>query len=219
MTSTLPAATLVASTGNCIDVILRMAAAAEIGYVGMDKCSSRVGHLSALLARECGCDDATVASINIAARLRDIGKLAIPIGIILKPFRLTPSEREMLKSHTKIGGDLLANSNNMHIQMAEQVARYHHEWWDGTGYPGKRSGTDIPLPARITAVADVFDALTHARAYKPADKVNDALAKIELQRARQFDPTLADIFVSLVTGLNCEHENLDQFLESKFVSA
>ena len=117
-----------------------------------------------------------------------------------------------MKSHTTIGAEVLAKSNIAHMQMAEEIARHHHEWWDGTGYPGSQSSSGIPLAARITALADVFDALTHARPYKSAWSIDSALTEILSLRGRQFDPELTDMFLGLVARLRREHDNLDVFL-------
>jgi putative two-component system response regulator len=117
-----------------------------------------------------------------------------------------------MKTHTTIGAEVLAKSNIAHMQMAEEIARHHHEWWDGTGYPGNQSASGIPLAARITALADVFDALTHARPYKVAWSVDSALTEILALRGRQFDPELTDLFLALVSRLRREHDSLDAFL-------
>jgi len=98
------------------------------------------------------------------------------------------------------------------MQMAEEIARHHHEWWDGTGYPGNLSGSGIPLSARITAIADVFDALTHTRPYKAPWPVDAALDEIAELKGSQFDPQLADLFIVLVGSLRKDHRDLDAFL-------
>lgn len=195
-----------------VEVMERLAVAAELRDDSTGEHSYRVGRMASLLAREYGCDDDTIFMIDIAARLHDIGKIGIPDGILLKPAPLNAAEREVMKTHTTIGAEVLAKSNIAHMQMAEEIARHHHEWWDGTGYPGSQSGTGIPLAARITALADVFDALTHARPYKAAWTVDSALTEILSLRGRQFDPELTDMFLGLVSRLRREHEDLDGFL-------
>jgi putative two-component system response regulator len=117
-----------------------------------------------------------------------------------------------MKTHTTIGAEVLANSNIAHMQTAEEIARHHHEWWDGTGYPNGLSGADIPLAARITALADVFDALSHKRPYKEAWTLDSTLTEIMGLRGRQFDPELTDKFLGLVASLRREHTDLDVFL-------
>ena len=195
-----------------VEVMERLAVAAELRDDSTGEHSYRVGRMSSLLAKEYGCDDDTIFMIDIAARLHDIGKIGIPDGILLKESALNPAEREVMKTHTTIGAEVLAKSNIAHMQMAEEIARHHHEWWDGTGYPGSQSGTGIPLAARITALADVFDALTHKRPYKVAWTIDSALTEILSLRARQFDPELTDMFLGLVSRLCREHRDLDVFL-------
>ena len=134
--------------------------------------------MASLLAGEYGCDDDTCFMIDLAARLHDIGKIGVPDAVLLKPDKLNDAERQIMRTHTTVGAELLSKSNIPHLQMAEEIARYHHEWWDGSGYPGNLSGTAIPLAARITALADVFDALTHKRPYKAPWPVEEALREI-----------------------------------------
>jgi putative two-component system response regulator len=111
-----------------------------------------------------------------------------------------------------VGAELLSKSNIPHMQMAEEIARHHHEWWDGNGYPGNLSGSAIPLAARITALADVFDALTHQRPYKVAWPIDAALDEISRLKGRQFDPQLTDLFIVLVGRLRQDHIDIDSFL-------
>ena len=195
-----------------VEVMERLAVAAELRDDSTGEHSYRVGRMASLLAKEYGCDDDTVFMIDIAARLHDIGKIGIPDGILLKPASLNAAERDVMKSHTTIGAEVLAKSNIPHMQMAEEIARHHHEWWDGTGYPGSQSSSGIPLAARITALADVFDALTHVRPYKSAWTIDSALTEILSLRGRQFDPELTDMFLGLVGRLRREHDNLDLYL-------
>ena len=195
-----------------VESMERMAVVAELRDDSTGAHSYRVGRLASLLAKEAGCDEETIFMIDIAARLHDIGKVGIPDGILLKPAKLNAAERDVMKTHTTIGAEVLANSNIAHMQTAEEIARHHHEWWDGTGYPHGLSGTKIPLAARITALADVFDALTHKRPYKEAWTLDSTLTEIMALRNRQFDPDLTDIFLGLVANLRREHVDLDAFL-------
>jgi putative two-component system response regulator len=141
-----------------------------------------------------------------------VGKIGVPDAILLKPDKLNSAEQEVMRSHSTVGAELLSKSNIPHMQMAEEIARHHHEWWDGTGYPARLSGTAIPLAARITALADVFDALTHKRPYKPAWAIDDALQEIARLKGSQFEPQLADLFLVLVTNLRRTHSELDGYL-------
>ena len=195
-----------------VESMERMAVVAELRDDSTGAHSYRVGRLASLLAKESGCDEETIFMIDIAARLHDIGKVGIPDGILLKPAKLNAAERDVMKTHTTIGAEVLANSNIAHMQTAEEIARHHHEWWDGTGYPHGLAGQTIPLSARITALADVFDALTHKRPYKEAWTLDSTLTEIMALRGRQFDPKLTDIFLGLMACLRREHQDLDAFL-------
>jgi putative two-component system response regulator len=162
--------------------------------------------------------------LEVAALLHDIGKIGVPDAILLKPGRLNSAEILVMRAHTTVGAELLAKSNMAQMQMAEEIARFHHEWWDGSGYPTNLSGSAIPLAARITALADVYDALTHKRPYKEAWPVEDALAEIASLSGRQFDPDLCALFLELIPALQREHGDLDAFLgaaarDSSFLQA
>jgi putative two-component system response regulator len=179
----------------------------------------RVGRMSSLLAREYGVDDHTCFLFDLAARMHDIGKLAVPDGILLKPGKLTPEERAIMETHTTAGAELLAKSNVPQMYVAEEIARHHHERFDGTGYPARLKGSMIPLAARITALADVFDALTHVRPYKHAWTVDEALTEIRSLRSKHFDPELTDLFLALVPRLQREKGDLDAYLAEEAQSS
>jgi putative two-component system response regulator len=207
-----------------IEMLERLAVTAELRDDSTGEHSYRVGKLAALLAQEFGCEESTCYMIELAARLHDIGKIGVPDAILLKPDKLNDAERQIMRTHTTIGAELLSKSNIAHMQMAEEIARFHHEWWDGTGYPGNLSGSAIPLAARITALADVFDALTHKRPYKIAWPINAALDEISRLKGSQFDPQLTDLFIVLVSRLRENHIDIDSFLgqaaqESPFLQA
>jgi len=195
-----------------IEMLERLAVTAELRDDSTGAHSYRVGKLAALLAEEFGCDEDTCYMIELAARLHDIGKIGVPDAILLKADKLNDAERLIMRTHTTVGAELLSKSNIPHMQMAEEIARCHHEWWDGTGYPGNVSGSAIPLSARITALADVFDALTHDRPYKAAWPIEAALDEIAELKGAQFDPQLADLFIVLVGRLRRDYTDLDGFL-------
>jgi putative two-component system response regulator len=197
-----------------IQSLARVAVTAEMRDDSSGEHSYRVGRLSSLLALEAGCDEAMVFMIEIAAGLNDIGKIAIPDGILLKPGFLNSSERQIMEIHAEAGADMLAKSNIPHIQMAEEIARYHHERWDGQGYPAGLIADAIPLAARITAIADVFDAMTHKRPYRGALPIDAALIEILSQRGKQFDPVLTDHFVALISRLQRENHQAGNTLDS-----
>jgi putative two-component system response regulator len=195
-----------------IEMLERLAVTAELRDDSTGEHSYRVGKLASLLAQEYGCDEETCYMIELAGRLHDIGKIGVPDAILLKPEKLNDAERQIMMTHTTVGAELLSKSAIPHMQMAEEIARYHHEWWDGSGYPGNLSGSAIPLAARITALADVFDALTHKRPYKIAWPIDAALDEIAQLKGAQFDPQLADLFVVLIGRLRIDHIDLDSFL-------
>ena len=207
-----------------IEMLERLAVTAELRDDTTGEHSYRVGKLSSLLAQEFGCDDDTIFMIDLAARLHDIGKIGIPDGILLKAGRLNDAEMKLMQTHAMIGSEILAQSNVPHMKMAEEIARFHHEHWNGGGYPFGIGESAIPLAARITALADVFDALTHRRPYKEAWSVDSALDTIAMLKGRQFDPELTDLFLALVPRLLRQVGDLDVFLgqsarESRFIQA
>jgi putative two-component system response regulator len=177
-----------------VEMLERLARASESRDDDTGRHTQRVGELSAALARAVGLPEDQCALIGRAATLHDIGKIGIPDNILLKPGRLTAEEFARMKTHTGIGAGILSGSHFPLLQLAEEIAMNHHEKWDGTGYYGVR-GEAIPLAARIVTVADVFDVLTHSRPYKMAWPVEQALAEIEDQTGRLFDPRLADLFL------------------------
>jgi putative two-component system response regulator len=208
-----------------IEMLERLAVTAELRDDTTGEHSYRVGKLASLLAQDFGCDDETIFMIDLAARLHDIGKIGIPDGILLKAGRLNETEMKLMQTHAMIGSEILAQSNVPHMKMAEEIARFHHEHWSGGGYPFGIGQTAIPLAARITALADVFDALTHRRPYKEAWSVDNALDAIAALKGKQFDPELTDLFLALVPRLLREvGGDLDQYLgqaarESRFIQA
>jgi putative two-component system response regulator len=180
-----------------IEILERLASAAEYRDDETGKHTQRVGQISSMIAYALGLPASEVKLIRQAAPLHDVGKIGIRDSILLKPGKLTAREFEEMKRHTTIGASMLANGHSDLTQMAESIALRHHERWDGTGYPGKLRGEEIPLVGRIVSVADVFDALTHERPYKTAWSVEEALTEIERQNGRQFDPRVAEAFLSL----------------------
>jgi len=195
-----------------IEMLERLAVTAELRDDASGQHSYRVGKLASLLAQEFGCDEDTCYMIELAARLHDIGKVGVPDAILLKANKLNDAERQVMRTHTTVGAELLSKSNIPHMQMAEEIARHHHEWWDGSGYPRNLSGNGIPLAARITALADVFDALTHHRPYKVAWPVDAALDEIAQLKGSQFDPQLTDHFIVLIGRLKRDYADFDGFL-------
>ncbi len=161
----------------------------------------RMSHYSKELALEYGCSESYAEDLLHAAPMHDIGKIGIPDSILLKPGKLTPEEFKVMKQHPQFGAEILGDSPISVIRTAREVALGHHEKWNGTGYPKGLAGSDIPLSARIVALADVFDALTTKRPYKEAWSVEEAMDYINEQKGQHFDPQLVDIFVNVLDRL------------------
>ncbi|RYZ89580.1 MAG: HD domain-containing protein [Proteobacteria bacterium] len=180
-----------------LEILQRLATAAEYRDDNTGKHNQRVARTCELIASGLGLSEVQVQLIYQAAPLHDVGKIAIPDNILLKPGKLTSEEFDTMKTHAALGAAILANGRSEGIQMAERIAKSHHERWDGKGYPMGSSGEAIPLEARILSVADVFDALTHERPYKAAWTAEDAVLEIEKQSGSQFDPQVVQAFLSL----------------------
>jgi len=182
-----------------LEILQRLALAAEYRDDCTGQHTQRVGTFAAVLARAIGLPADQIELIRLSAPLHDVGKIGIPDGILLKPAKLTDAEYLQIKRHTEIGRIILSGSNFAILQMAERIALYHHERWDGGGYH-KLAGDAIPLEARIVSVADVFDVITHARPYKNAESIEVAIDCIRQESGKQFDPNLVDVFCQLVAG-------------------
>jgi putative two-component system response regulator len=180
-----------------MEMLERLASAAELRDDDTGQHIHRVGQLAGRLALALGWTREQAELLDHAARLHDIGKIGIPDSILRKPGPLTPEEFEQMKSHTVVGARLLAGGQSELIQMAERVALDHHERWDGAGYPNKLAGDAIPLEARIVAVADFFDALTHERPYRAAFPVERTLAMVRSSVGSHFDPRVGEAFFGL----------------------
>jgi putative two-component system response regulator len=150
----------------------------------------RVGDLAAAIAAELGRPNAECEMIRRAARLHDVGKIGVPDAILLKPGPLTPAERERMQEHTVFGSRMFAGAEAPLIRLAAEISRSHHEQWAGGGYPDGLSGESIPLPARIVSVADVFDALSHDRPYRPAWPHADVLRELTTSAGTRYDPAI-----------------------------
>jgi len=184
-----------------MEMLQRLAGAAEKRDTDTGAHLLRMSRYAALLAREIGFGELEERVIAMAAPLHDIGKIGIPDDVLLAPRRLTESELRIMRTHPEIGYDMLRDSTSEAMLMAADIARYHHERFDGAGYPTRIAGEDIPLSARIVAVADVWDALLSPRPYK---RPWDESAAIELLRTgagTQFDPTLIEVFLSRLDEL------------------
>ncbi|MFS1984636.1 HD domain-containing phosphohydrolase [Vibrio breoganii] len=179
-----------------LEVIQRLGRAAEYKDNETGLHVQRMAHYCHLLAIATGMNEADADLLRDAAPMHDIGKIGIPDGILLKDDKLTAEEWEVMKTHVNIGGDILYGSNNSAVlQLAHTVAMTHHEKFNGKGYPAGIAGEDIPLVGRISAIADVFDALTSPRPYKKAWDTEDAFQLLVDERGEHFDPKLVDIFL------------------------
>ena len=181
-----------------IEVIHRLGRAAEYRDNETGMHVIRMSKFSERIAREIGLDDKTCKLILYSSPMHDVGKIGIPDKILLKPGKLDADEWAIMKTHSEIGAKILSGSNSELMQMGETIARFHHEHWDGSGYPQGLKGEDIPLEARIVTVCDVFDALTSDRPYKKAWSVEDAVEEMQKLRGTLFDPELIDVFMKLL---------------------
>ncbi|ULH15178.1 HD domain-containing protein [Deinococcus sp. KNUC1210] len=167
--------------------------------------TGRVGQLVYSMASRLGLSSAN--DLSMAARLHDIGKIGIREGVLKKTGLFTDAEREEMKQHTTYGYQMLANGSSALIKLARSIAYAHHERWDGGGYPNGLAGESIPLPARVVAVADVFDALTSERPYKRAWTTQEALEEIERQAGHQFDARVVAVLRSIIEEGGLDEEN------------
>ncbi|MEA2267855.1 MAG: hypothetical protein QOC64_465 [Solirubrobacteraceae bacterium] len=180
-----------------LEVVRRLAQAAESRDGDTGQHIERMSRLCERLAIAAGFAVEDAELLRHASALHDVGKIGIPDRVLLKPGRLDDDELEVMRTHTDIGASILAGSRSKLLQLAEVVARTHHERWDGTGYPAGLRGEEIPLAGRITSICDVFDALTSERPYKQAWTVEEALAEIARQSGRQLDPELVPVFLGM----------------------
>ena len=180
-----------------LEILERLAIAAEYRDDDTGDHARRVGRLASQIGAAMGLDADEVELLRRAAPLHDLGKVGIPDTVLLKSGPLTATEFAVVRMHTVIGAEILSGSRVPLLQTAEQIARSHHERWDGQGYPAGLSGTDIPLAGRITAVADAFDVMTHQRRYGHLLDEAAAFAEIERERGLQFDPAVVDALLRL----------------------
>jgi len=192
-----------------LEVLHRLAVAAEYRDDITGRHAGRVGLLAGLLAEAAGLDSETVSLLKEAAPLHDVGKIGIPDAILLKPGKLSEEEFEVMKGHTTIGGMILSKGSFRLLDYAKEIALSHHEWWDGSGYPEGLKGADIPIAGRIVSIADVFDSISHERPYKRAFSVEETLELMKEEGDRHFDPNLLGLFVDLV-----ESGSLEEALDS-----
>ena len=184
-----------------LELIQRLGRAAEFKDNETGMHVMRMSHVSGRLALQLGMDPHFSEQLIHAAPMHDIGKIGIPDHVLLKPGKLDDQELAIMRKHPQMGAKILDNSTSPLIKLAHSVALYHHEKWDGSGYPFGLKGEEIPLEARIVAVADVFDALLNKRPYKEAWPVEDAVAEIEANRGKHFDPAIVDAMLQCLPDL------------------
>lgn len=178
-----------------VEVILLMSEIAESRSKVTGNHVKRVAQISYELATRCGIPEDQAQLLKVASPMHDIGKVAIPDRILNKPGKLTADEFDIIKTHAEIGYNLLKNSNRPIIKAAATIAREHHEKWNGTGYPRGLKGEEIHIFGRISAIADVFDALAANRCYKDAWPMPKIIELFEKEKGEHFDPALTQIFL------------------------
>ncbi|HCL56379.1 MAG TPA: diguanylate cyclase [Spirochaetia bacterium] len=177
------------------ETVYRLAVASEFRDLETSLHIQRIGEYSSLLWKKMGNSSEDAEIIKYASQMHDIGKIGIPDRILQKPGPLTADERKIMENHTLIGGKILENSNSSLIHLSQSVALSHHEKWDGTGYPNKLKGEEIPLIGRVVALTDVFDALSSKRVYKPAFGIDKVISIIKEERGKHFDPKILNSFL------------------------
>jgi len=180
------------------DTIFRLVLASEYKDKDTGNHISRMSRYSTLLAQKMGLSQQQIDNIAYASPMHDVGKIGIPDSIILKKGMLTEKEFQIVKSHTTIGAVILENTRGTVLQTAQVIAHFHHEWWNGTGYPSGLKRDEIPLAARIVALTDTFDALTSYRPYKTPYPIDISCDIIREEREKHFDPDIADLFLDTI---------------------
>jgi PAS domain S-box-containing protein len=179
-------------TASRQETVERLAKALEMHDGATGRHVNRMASIAAFLAGQVGLDRDRVLLLRTAAPMHDVGKVATPDGVLQKQGPLTPAERKEMERHTTVGYEILADSESELLQLAATIALTHHERWDGAGYPRGLAGEEIPLEGRLTAVADVFDALLSDRCYRAALSVDDAVEVMKEGRSTHFDPRIVD---------------------------
>ncbi|HSI27818.1 MAG TPA: two-component system response regulator [Methylophilus sp.] len=184
-----------------LELIQRLGRAAEFKDNETGMHVIRMSHVSGRIALEMGMDAGFAEQLVHAAPMHDIGKIGIPDQVLLKPGKLDEEELATMRTHPQLGADILDKSTSPLIKLAYTVALYHHEKWDGTGYPFGMKGKEIPIEARIVAIADVFDALLSKRPYKEAWPIDKVVEEVKSQSNRHFDPAVVEALLNCLPDL------------------
>nr|WP_145545447.1 HD domain-containing phosphohydrolase [Variovorax boronicumulans] len=191
------------------ECLLRLSLAADFKDDDTGVHIVRIGFLAEALALALGESPAQARMLRKAAPMHDIGKIGTPDAVLKKAGPLTPPEREVMNRHAEIGESILGRSRIPLFELAALVALNHHERFDGTGYPNRRAGAQIPLAARITAVVDFYDALTMDRVYRKAFAPQEALAMLVAERGKAFDPRVVDAFVEGFAAMEALRQSIN----------
>lgn len=195
---------LVANSGILkanLETIYRLSVAAEYRDNETAAHIKRMSEYAKIISSEMGLDTKTIENIKLASPMHDIGKIGISDAVLLKPGKYTDAEYSQMKEHANIGHLILENSNSPVLQLADSIAHTHHEKYDGTGYPRKLKGNEIPVEGRIAAIADVYDALSTKRPYKKAFSKSETLKIMTDGRGTHFDPHIFDSFMASLEAI------------------
>lgn len=187
------------------EIVQRLGVAGELRDNETGAHVSRMSHICSLLALKRGLGKDFAELLLYASTMHDVGKIGIPDSILLKPGKLTDAEWQVMRQHPEIGAQIIGDNDSKIIALARETALYHHEKWDGSGYPHKIAGAQIPISARIAAISDVFDALTSERPYKKAWSVEKSMGVLKAESGKHFEPIMVELFI----------ENLPEILEIK----
>jgi putative two-component system response regulator len=196
-----------------LQIIQRLGKAAEFKDNETGLHVIRMSRYSHILSIDAGLHERDVDLLMNAAPMHDIGKIGIPDNILKKQGKLTADEFEIMKTHCQIGADVIGDDSSELLQLAKEIALTHHEKWNGLGYPNKLAGEEIPLPGRIVAIADVFDALTSVRPYKKAWTTEEAAALLEKEAGQHFDPNLVPLFLRSLSKIVSIKKQYDETIK------
>lgn len=191
------------------ETIERLSMAAEFRDDDTGHHIHRMSRYTTILARAVGYDEERCALLQMASQMHDVGKIGTPDRVLLKPGKLKPEEREIMEQHAQIGHDILVGSKAELLQLAAKIALTHHERFDGKGYPRGLAGENIPIEGRMAAIADVYDALTNDRVYRPAFPLMKALEIMREGKGSQFDPSLLDLFFDRMPEVLAAKETIE----------